>query len=267
MGRWRSPWTLALVVVVLSGCSQKPGPTKTAFLTPEPDAAVTLSFDRGTETIGARFQGSGLAPGARYALELRAGTCLKPGSLMFTFGSITSSPTGTADQRVDATRSAPGIPRGIHIDLRLLAAAGSAAAPVLSACTDVPAMSPTRSLRFFPPPRLRAGGSFTATFKDARTLSIQVGLVGLRSGSVHAIGVYAGTCEAQGALDTPIADVEARADGSASASKVVHVSSTTGSMYVGIRSGASSASGAAQANPIDTRLVLCGDLPARPKKT
>ena len=257
--------SFVVALAVLCACSHKPGPTVTAYLISEPAASVTLSFDPTAKVMAIALQGNGFVPNTPYQLELRRGTCLRPGRFLIAFGTITTDATGASHTQVKATHPTSGIPRGIHVDLRILVARSGVLAPetVSTACTDVPRKGSTSPIRLFPPPTLRSGGSFTATFKDARTLSLKISLVGLQPNSVHALRVYRGTCAAQGALDTSIEDLSADDAGSASATKVVHVSSKRGPMYVAVSAESSDLVEAA-GKAIDRQIILCGDLPSRP---
>jgi hypothetical protein len=255
---------MALALLVLVACSShKPGPTKNAFLTPEPSASVTLSFDRATEAIHLHFDGNGLRPTAVYTLQMSANTCLKPGSLLAMAGSFTASATGVANADLKADRAfRSGIPKGIHVDLRTVT--GSTISSVPTACADVSSRKPTAPARFFQPPTLRAGGSFTATFKDARTLSLRINLVGVKQGE-HAVRIYSGSCASQGAVDTSLGDMDVNAGGSASLARNIRLSSTSGSMYVGVSFG-SSQQVSPGTDPVASHLILCGDLPSRPAR-
>jgi hypothetical protein len=249
-----------LTTAALLACSHKPGPTKKAFLTPEPSASITLGFDLQTKAIHLHFQGTGLLRTTAYTLQIRRGTCLRPSGLLASSTAVTSDAAGSVDATVKADRPFPsGIPKGIHVDLRI--GTPDTAQGVSSACTDVPARAPTKALSFFRPPTLRAGGSFTATFKDARTLSLQLKLVGVMPGE-HDVGIYAGSCTSQGRIDTGLGDLTADAAGSASLTKVIHVKSKSGTLYIGVSSGPARLVGAA--SPIESQLILCGDLPGRP---
>jgi hypothetical protein len=263
IGRLRAVAVL-LTLGLLSACSSsKPGPTQRAFFTPEPSAAVTLSYDTAAKLIGFHLQGNGLVPKAAYQLQLRRSTCLKPGSLVATSKTIASDAAGAVNERENADHPTSGIPKGTHIELRLLVRGSTFPESISSACTDVPARTPTTSLRLFPPPTLRAGGSYVATFKDARTLSLVINIVGAKPGK-HEIRISRGSCEAQGPLDTSLGDLNIKAGGSATLTKVIHVTSSTGSLYVGVSFGPTRLVDAA--SPIDSQIILCGDLPSRPAK-
>ena len=257
---------MGIVLAVLTGCSgRKPGPTVRAFLTPEPAATVTLRFESATTTIAAHIEGVGFAARSEYELQIRRGSCLKPGRLLYAFSPMTSRDNGITDANVKAGQ-ASGIPRGIHLELHLMMGPGSTTAePIESACADVPDRTPTKTLALFPPPKLRSGGSFTAFFKDARTLSLQMTLLGLQPDSVHAVQIYRGQCAAQGTVDTRVGDVSADAAGSAGLKDIVRLNADGGAMFVGVTSGPASRVDTTQAKPIDTQLILCGDLPSRPK--
>jgi hypothetical protein len=265
--RTRRPLAGLAFLVALCACSgSKPGPATTAFLTPEPSAALTLSYDAGTKTLSLAFEGSGLVPNGTYRPELRRGTCLRAGGTAVSFGTFTADSLGAAKATVKAERTTSGFPRGVNVDLDLLGTRSARAPASISGCVDVPTRTPTTPLRLFPPPTMRTGGSFTASYRDARTLSLRVSLLGLKPGTVHAVRVYQGSCAGFGARVATFGELTADNAGSASSTKILRLPPASSSLYVAVSYGSARAVDAPSPNPVDAQVILCGNLPARPTK-
>ena len=258
----RSVAALVTLMAALGACSSKPNPSTTAFLITEPAATFSLTYDTTSKTIGLEFESTGLLPSAAYRPQLRRGTCLKPGRVVTSFGTITSDSLGTAKATLDGGRIASGIPRGVNVDLLLLAGRSTTS----SGCVDIPTATPTKTLRLFPPPTMRTGGSFTASYRDARTLSLRVALLGLKPGSVHAVRVYQGTCSSFGTRAAAFGNLTAGSDGSAAATKVLRLPAGSSNLYVAVSYGSSASIDTSTPNPVNVQLILCGNLPARPSK-
>jgi len=251
-----------LAFLMLATCSNHPGPLTIVYLTPEPTGVVSLRFHGSTHTISAAFAGVGLAPNATYQLQLRRGTCLRPSDQMLVaFSSMAADPKGTVKTSVDSTDHASAIPKGIYIDLRLLATKGDTPASTSGGCADVSARSQTVAVRLYPPPALKAGGRVSARFTSKTMMSLRFEVIALEPGSVHAVHIGRGSCASGGLSTFNLGDLTAHSNGNATEQKVVRLHKGSGDWFVVIDEGPSRVANGALPDPTNQQSMLCGDLP------
>ncbi|RDH76174.1 CHRD domain-containing protein [Mycolicibacterium moriokaense] len=210
--------------------TSEPAATINTPLKEEPSGTATLSWDPDSKMVTATVHMQGFTPGSKHAMHIHDGSCATPGNVVVPFPDVTANEGGAIDTSVASTKPAPdGLVVGTLLNIHLassdkLGDPGSLGYTSIS-CADITpakAPAPTTLTMSAPPTGERPSGSAALTFDPgAKTLTVTVAAKGLAAGSAHAEHIHLGTCGAQGAVQYPLNDLVASADGAAKTTTVI----------------------------------------------
>lgn len=204
-----------------------------------PAGNVTLNVDPRTHHVNARLNLIGLAPGTQHQIALYAGR--DRGQPEFTFNDVTVDASGRIQQIVTSNQTARhGLPRDLYFRVDLLPSQSGGDQQQIAVAHRVVSGSRNAFLTLAFESTIADSGHAELTYDPATqklTVSLQVN--DLAPGSAHAAHIHAGSCSTQGAVLYPLPDLVANANGTASETTTISVTSPppASGWYVNVHDG------------------------------
>lgn len=228
-----------------------PSPTLTAPLAYAPTGSVTLSWSPQTHKVTADVHMADFAPGSAHALHIHSGSCAAPGGVLVAFPDVTADGAGAVNASVTASAPSPtGLPShnayfNIHLGNTHELSTTLGFTPI--GCANLPPHGSSESVHLAvgPPPQVgdHPSGSTTITFNaQAKTETVVVRVRGLLPNTTHAAHIHLGSCESEGAVKYPLAQVTVGSTGSGTSTTVLHSATPLpkSGLYVNVHYGSAS---------------------------